>query len=94
MMINRHTACIFVCCYDDKEGRLPAHLAKPAIFPYVRVETGFVSLFLKGGRGKTLLKSSFGQHGMLGRDCQGVQLYYHNMQAKIQHLSMFIIIPL
>ena len=46
-MIN---PCIFSCCYDDKQGRLPAHLAKPAIFLYVRVETSFVSLLLKGGR--------------------------------------------
>ena len=31
---------------------------------------------------------------MFGRDCQGVQLYYHNIQAKTQHPSLFIIIPL
>ena len=92
-MINQDTACTFACCYDNKEGHLPAHLAKPAIFPYVRVETGFVYLLFKGGMGNTLLNSSFGQHGMFGRDCQGVQLYHHNIQAKTQHPSLFIIIP-
>ena len=44
---------IVACCYDNKEGHLPANLAKPAIFPYVRVENGFVSLlFLREGGGK------------------------------------------
>ena len=50
-MINRDTACIFACCYDNKEGHLPANLAKPAIFPYVRVEIDFASFF-RAGEGK------------------------------------------
>ena len=45
MMINQDTACMFDCCYDDKQGHLPAHLATTAIFPYARVETDFASTF-------------------------------------------------
>ena len=51
-MIHQDTACMFACCYDDKEGRLPAHSAKPAIFPYVRVEIDFASFLSSEGEGK------------------------------------------
>ena len=27
MMINQDTACMFACCYGDKEGHLTAHLS-------------------------------------------------------------------
>ena len=46
MMINQDTACMFARCYDSKGGHFPAHSAKPAIFPYVIVETDFASFFL------------------------------------------------
>ena len=52
MMTNQDTACMFDCCYDDKEGHLPAHSVEPAIFPYVRVETDFASFFSREGEGK------------------------------------------
>ena len=52
MVINQDTACMFAYCYDDKEGHLPAHSAKPAIFPYVRVETDFASFFSREGEEK------------------------------------------
>ena len=45
MMINQDTACMFACCYDNKEGQLPAHSAEPAIFQCVRVGTVFASFF-------------------------------------------------
>ena len=32
MMINQDTACMFACCFANKEGQPLAHLAKPAIF--------------------------------------------------------------
>ena len=51
-MINQDTACMVACCYANKEGRLLAHLAKPAIFPYVRVETDFASFFSREGEAK------------------------------------------
>ena len=34
------------------EGHLPVSSAKPAIFPYVRVETDFASFFSREGEGK------------------------------------------
>ena len=48
-MINQDTACMFSCCYDSKEGHLPAHSAQTAIFPPVRVETDFAYFFPRKG---------------------------------------------
>jgi len=50
MMINQDTA-MFACCYDDKEGHLLAHAAKPAILQYVTVGTDFASFFSREGEG-------------------------------------------
>ena len=43
-MMNQDTACMIACCHDNKEGHLPANVAKSAIFPFVR-ETDFASFF-------------------------------------------------
>jgi len=51
MVINQDTACMFACCYDDKEGHLLAHSAKPAILQYVTVGTDFASFFSREGEG-------------------------------------------
>ena len=39
------SACIFACCYEDKEWHLPDIWAELAIFPNVRVETDIASFF-------------------------------------------------
>ena len=59
-MINQDTACMFACCYDNKDGQLPAHAAKPAIFQYERVGSCFASFFQgrEGKIGSTLVKKA------------------------------------
>ena len=43
---------MFACCYDNKEGHLPAHFAEPVAIPYVRVGTDFASFFSREREGK------------------------------------------
>ena len=52
MMLNYAAYMFACCCYDSKEGHLPAHSVKSAIFPYVRVETDFASFFSREGEEK------------------------------------------
>ena len=39
-------------CYEDKDGHLPAHMAKPAIFQYVKTLELILPTFFKEGREK------------------------------------------
>ena len=79
MIINQDTANMFACCYDNKEGHLHAHSAEAAIFPYVRVETYFASLFSGEGT-EIVLSTCFCRLACLGGTGKVSQLHYHNIR--------------
>ena len=82
MTIKQDTACMFASCYDNKQGHLPVHLAKPAICPCVRVETDFASFFSRQGEGTFSSALVLADMGRLSGTAKvsTVQLYYPNIR--------------